>query len=596
MTGIESGLAATGAAAISEAVRLSLKELHNFISNKSKHLVEKWRAERGFEDLYQHVNSIRLVKTIWQIDKSVNLKEFYVPPHIKIEGSKREKINSIDDILSENSILLEGIAGQGKSTFLRYLCSNEMIEGSRIPIFIELRRIKKGETIFDHISRNLEILGIILNKELILDFMKTGRFSIYLDGFDEVENTIRSEVINDIELICLTQGNGRIIVTSRPGQTVRAMACLKIIKLDNLIKDEYKEVIFKISENREYAESLIRVIEGHKRDIKGMLCTPLFVTLLVISYKSYQQIPEKLSDFYDSLFRVLLQRHDGTKPAYSRPRATGLNDIKFRETFELFCFLTKKHKNNILSYNDIIEVATNTIKKLTHEIDPTDLIKDISEVTCLIVNDGDEWRFIHKSIQEYFSASHIKSNPDIKAQKIYTELTKHYRPEWEEEIRFLAEIDEYRYAKYFFIPCIKKLIGNSSNLENTKPIVTPQIVKNVLGCYTASFKIEKDNPFNLSIEIKGDIASPLHELIIDCTDFFINQIADQIRNVPKKIQKRLNIEIETSLNSILAASDGKKMAHDFVEKTINKLHLRGVNYEQMIKKIESENVDAELFS
>lgn len=202
------------------------------------------------------------------------------------------------------------------------------------------------------------------------------------------------------------------------------MACLDIIKLDKLIKHEYKEVVYKISDNREYADALINVVESNKQDIKGILCTPLFITLLVISYKSYQQIPDQLSDFYDSLFRVLLQRHDGTKPSYVRPRKTNLNDAKFRDGFEYFCYLSKKHKKQNLTVDEMLTTAEDSLRKSNVNAEANDFINDISDVTCLIINEGDEWCFIHKSIQEYFTASYIRKVPESSAKKIYTELAK----------------------------------------------------------------------------------------------------------------------------------------------------------------------------
>ena len=594
MTGIESGLLAGAALATSETVKLAIKDLHSFVKKRSTELSLKWKAERSIEELYLHVNSIRHVKTIWQIDRSINLKEFYVSPHLKVEADCRVKIDAIDNLHIGNSILIEGIAGQGKSTFMRYLCSNEMIDGTRIPIFIELRKIKKGETIFDHIIRYCDILGITLSKELLIEFVKTGRLSIYLDGFDELDSSIKHEIISDIELISLTQGNGKIIITSRPGQTIRSMPCLKVVKLDNLIKDEYKEVINKISENKEYAEALIKVIDSHKKGIKNLLCTPLFVTLLVISYKSYQHIPEQLSDFYDSLFRVLLQRHDGTKPAYSRPRLTKLNDSDFRSGFESFCYHSKKFKSSVFSHQDIVKIAEACIESSNIGVDPEDFIKDISEVTCLIINDGDEWQFIHKSIQEYFLASYIKNSPEVKAQKIHSLLTKNHREDWESEIKFLAEIDEYRFAKYFFIPCIKKLIENSSNLENTKPHITPNLIKNILGCYQVVAQA-KDEQIYIGLTFTPINASPLHESFIDGKSFYFGKVYEKIQKKDNNSDGIQNTH-EINLSTILGSPEGKKEAHDYASSIINELHTKGVAYEKMIKRIEAESIDDELFS
>jgi hypothetical protein len=580
--------------AATEVIKKCVTELYNFLKLQSETHIVKWRADKGIEDLYQHIDTIRKVKTIWQIDKSVDLREFYVPPHVRRKNSKRIKISSFNSFENDTPILLEGIAGQGKSTLLRYLCAQEMVEGDSLPIFIELRRVKRDDSIFTHIFRYLDILGLKLTKEVFLEYLDSGKLTILLDGFDEVEQSAQNQVIQDIELICQKSRSCKIIVTSRPGQTIKALPCLESLSLENLIKDEFKEVIYKISDNRDYADALIKVIDNHNKDIKGILCTPLLVTLLVVSYKSYQQIPEQLSDFYDSLFRVLLQRHDGTKPAYSRPRITKLNDLKFREVFELFCYLMKKHKKQVFDYNEIINTAQESIQKVLISATPEDLIKDITDVTCLIVSDGDEWRFIHKSIQEYFAASHIKNQSEIISQKIYSGIISKYRPEWATEIYFLSEIDFYRYAKYYFIPATKKTLGIQTNLESAKINVNMATVKNILGCYCLEI-IEGTDAKQVRIKVSTDhnLAPPLHKLNSTCATFFLTQLKNVFN---KKISTfKDDGTAKVDLATLLASQSVKADVLKFVEQNVAELYSEALKMEEKIKKIESDNFSEALF-
>ncbi|MDF2403690.1 NACHT domain-containing protein [Aeromonas sp. 5HA1] len=594
---IESTIMAVAAnTVISESVKKGVSDLYDFLKGKSKIAVAKWRAERGVEDLSVHVKSIRNVKTIWQIDRAVDLKEFYVPPHIKV-GTERMKVFSVDDIPRGRCVLIEGIAGQGKSMLMRYLCSQELLEGTRIPIFIELRRIRKEECIFDYIARYLEILGLQVDKDSFYEFLKKGKVTIYLDGFDEVNPEVRDRLVGEIESLCVAQRECRLLITSRPFQTIRSLACLDVIQLDKLIKHEYKEVVYKISDNREYADALIKVVESHKQDIKGILCTPLFITLLVISYKSYQQIPDQLSDFYDSLFRVLLQRHDGTKPSYVRPRKTKLNDTKFRDGFEYFCYLSKKHKKQNLTVDEMLTTAECSLKKANIETEADDFISDISDVTCLIISEGDEWRFIHKSIQEYFTASYIRRVPENNAKKIYSELAKKYRQDWIAEIKFLSEIDEYRYAKYFFIPCVKKIVGNSSNFDGEPPKITMSLVKSILGGYKVTFHVGRDRLIKAQVSFDDDISTPLHEIVMLCSSFLLQQITktkliEPIKNCVPEVE---HVSYESDLNKIMADDRAKKAAFKFTEHIISRLYRKGRNYEIMIKETEQENIDDGLF-
>lgn len=589
---------------IAEPVKRAVIGLYEFLLSKSASYVEKWRAERGLDDLYKHISSFRSVKTIWQIDKAVDLGEFFVPPHVKFFDGRRVKASRADTFNIGEPVLLEGIAGQGKSTLMRHLCSGEMIWGETIPVFLELRRIKKGESVFSHICRFLEILGVRVSKELFLEFLQEGKVSLYFDGFDEVESDVIQEVVSDIEMICLVQNNCRIVITSRPNQSIKSLPCLTVARLDNLIKDEYKEVVFKISENKEYAEALIKKVDGHSRDLKGMLCTPLFVTLLVISYKSYQHIPDQLSDFYDSLFRVLLQRHDGTKPAYSRLRNSGLNDIKFKDVFECFCYETKRVKRNTFTGGEVDAAVARAIEMANATAESVDVVGDIETVTCLLMRDVDEWRFIHKSIQEYFSASYIRNKPEVGAKKIYEALSKKYLPLWEAELRILSEIDTYRYAKFFYIPCAKRLLRIHTNLEvATPPDATNALIKSVLGCYKLTIAgVKRDDDVDgreiikTSIEIDDELASPLHEVLYECVGFFVNSYAR--KNVKLKhgdLGGLAQSQICVDFSSLVGDSFFDETAKEFVRKIIRVVFNKAREYEEYIKRVDSEQIDYELF-
>ncbi len=72
----------------------------------------------------------------------------------------------------------------------------------------------------------------------------------------------------------------------------------------------------------------------------------------------------------------------------------------------------------------MLTTAEDSLRKSNVNAEANDFINDISDVTCLIINEGDEWCFIHKSIQEYFTASYIRKVPESSAKKIYTELAK----------------------------------------------------------------------------------------------------------------------------------------------------------------------------
>src|ERR1039457_1435258 len=121
-------------------------------------------------------------------------------------------------------------------------------------------------------------------------------------------------------------------------------ALFDVWTLDDLVGDEYKEVVKRLAVSQDSSNAIIEQIEatGHdKSSLCGLLCTPLLVTLLILTYKFYKKIPQHLSEFYESIFFVLLQRHDGTKPGFTRLRSCSINDTQYRDLFDALCYQTK---------------------------------------------------------------------------------------------------------------------------------------------------------------------------------------------------------------------------------------------------------------
>lgn len=250
-------------------------------------------------------------------------------------------------------------------------------------------------------------------------------------------------------------------------------------------------MIRKLSDDSSFATNLIRQVESNKSKIADLLCTPLLVTLLVMSYKSFQELPEQLSEFYESIFQVLLQRHDGVKPGFKRLRRCPLNDFQYRIVFERLCFDSEFHAASLFTDDDIHKLAALAIERTHFNCDPDKYLEDIIKVTCLILKDGGQYRFIHRSVQEYYAAAFIRHASEPAAMKFYGQMIA-YGPYslLQQELHFLAEIDEYRYNKFFYLPYLCDILCCSpSAFPDTVPLANENYVAKILG--SASIDLRK---------------------------------------------------------------------------------------------------------
>ena len=386
--------------------------------------------------------------------------QFYTPSRLLVD-KRRIRIDSMADLSFGPCIVIEGIAGQGKSIFLRYLCAIELERSESVPIFVELRRLDSAPSLLDLIASTFSDLDLEFSSEIFGLMAQSGQLALLLDGFDEVPEVSRGKLIDDLATMAKRFPKLRILVSSRPDNDIRSSPQFQVLALAPLTGSDYKDVIGKLIDDETLRQHLLLSIAQHTTDIAELLTTPLSVTLLVVAYKSSQIVPDGLADFYKSLFDVLLRRHDGAKPGFRRPRSCRLSDSEYLSVFKAFCFNAKK-KSNIYKLDELTTYARLALQENGGTDKPDCYVQDIIKITCLIVHDGEEYRFIHKSVQEFYAASYIADKPENVSETIYRQLVdggKAKRDYWSGELNFLEHIDEYRYKRFFLLEYAYTFLG-----------------------------------------------------------------------------------------------------------------------------------------
>jgi len=453
-----------------------LDDLYELGKSEFKNKLDKWKIDRNIAGLHKKIESVQKVKTIWQIDKEVNLKSFYYPSKLIIDKESKI-ISNINQIPNETNAVIEGTVGQGKSIFLRYLCSQELRVGSKIPIFFELRKIQKEKKLKQHLIEILDSWGFEVTDDLFGFYAESGKFCLFLDGFDELDPLLINNIISELEFFSEKYPNLRIIITSRPDSGIDKSAYFRIYKLASLTKGDHEGILKKLISDEDQAQNILMAISGSSTEINELLTTPLMMTLLVLIYKAEQKIPEQFSDFYENLFQILLLRHDKSKPGYVRQRYCSINERRLQDIFETFCFLASKQSLTTMKSEIAHQLAESAISETKFECDASNFIKDISKVVCLFVEEGFDFHFIHKSVREYHAANFIKKRSDEFAVKFYSVMLNNEYLNWKQELSFLSQVDEYRFTKYFLIPHILQALAILDDQRNITDLYKLECLK-----------------------------------------------------------------------------------------------------------------------
>ena len=443
------------------AVGVCTKLIGDMLSKIGSTLPKKYASKlkaiqnkKAIYELYEHGADLRMVKTIWQVSRPVDMISFYVIPKL-VAGSHTFTPKSLSDILEVRRprILIEGKVGHGKSLLMRYLASTELYRGEKIPLFIELRNITYKKGLHVLIEESLKSLGIACDTEEVRTMLAFGCFTLLLDGFDEINPELVAKTITELNEISSIRNRTVVVISSRPNSAIRNNGYFHTISMAALLEEDIHALIKQYCEEPEDAAQIIHGLNQPEYSaIKEILDTPLVISMLALHFCGYSKIPESIAQFYDAVFYLLLRRHDAAKPGFSRYRSSKLADDEIRRVFNVMCFL--------LRTRSIISGSPSIFTDLAHEASkiegcPTpgsNFIDDIKKGTNLIADDGINYSFVHKSVQEYHAAAYIAScKDDRQSEKFYTSLLEHWFA-WRQEIEFLRSIDRHRLLKFFALP------------------------------------------------------------------------------------------------------------------------------------------------
>lgn len=550
-----SSVAISTALFIRPAITEIFKRISPYLIKKAKGAYLLANSEKALNNLEQRFETVLKVRTIYETRKPTHISEFYYPTKVSWNDDSYT-INQISDIKISNNILVVGTIGHGKSMFMRHLTLNEVISKRTLPIFFELRRLKKNEKLIDALNESLtDLFDIEINKEDFYTLARDGVLTLFLDGFDEISNLeLINEIIRDLESWATRFPHMRIVCSSRPESSLQNSPHFFPIKICNYDENDQNQFLFNLTKDYDITAQLMDKISTSSMSMQQLLCTPLMLTLFLKTYEVKLKTPLTLSEFYSDLFDVLMNRHDALKAPFNRNRFIDLDDSTLQDIFEEFCLYTKNNGNKLtFSKSYMKEGLEESVKILKLSIDPKNLIEEFTKNICLILQDGNDYSFIHKSIQEFFVANLIKSFDIEYLKEFYTQMRcMEASNEYSIELAFLRELDRLNYTKYYLIPNLSYFISYYNGDEKNY---------NLTNQFSVMFKKGDNEEKNLIINFPFDFTSMcsyinrillqriVFRIMIECSDLDISKI--MIFDIKDNQENFINDYIEDTNKSII---------------------------------------------
>lgn len=433
--------------------------------------------------------------------------DVYFPLSLKTKNSTI-KVPDLPDTLFENSncITILGHAGCGKTMILRHLFLSACQKSSKIPIVVELRKLKEYDGYLkEYISEKVFNFKLSQNDKIFQRMLYSGGFMFLFDGYDEISLEQKDSITRDLEDFVDLYPDNFYLLTSRPGAGAETLERFENFYVNGLSDTQVFEFIDKqlsienYDENHELSVKIKEALsEANGTTYIKYMSSPLLLSMFILTFNEHPELPQRKSSFYYNVFDTLHSKHDARSKAggYQHEKKTKLSEDDIRIVLETFCFVSYLQSVFEFSSQYIHTTLSKIIKPLNLDFNIDDFIYDLSVGVSLWIQDGSSYIFPHRSLQEFFAASYIEHSRENLKIRIYGEefrkiSTIESLTIWE----LCEELDKSCFTQYFLIPNLEEYIKNLEDYKDPHLSLNGNILYNYfhLAQVTMSSSLDPEN-------------------------------------------------------------------------------------------------------
>jgi len=470
------------------------------------------------------------IKTVISRDKPVKLEDIYVGLSLASDDKIGIPDSDIDPCLKGGSrSILSGTGGAGKTVLMKHLL-NLSSENKRnvVPIFIELRNIEfdEGENlercIFNEIVENLD--GETF--ELFKVALEEGLFSIYLDGFDEIHPEEHDKALRYIRKFAQHYGETSILISTRPKTGVVTLRDFTVFHVEPLSKDQAISLIRKTEFDDVTKEKFLSSLnDGLYEKHSTLMSLPILVAMMLLAYRTYADIPDRMTVFYGQAFETLYSIHDSeNKELFKRQHHAGLAPDVFKNVLQAFCYLSLSNHDIEFSETTLQSYIKRALSVAKVDVPVEKYKNDLIHNVCVLQPDGLSYVFVHRSFQEYFASIFAISYSGSRSFEIFDQIID---VSGSAVARMMLELDLIKTRKFWLLPKMEQFSKYLSGVSRRK--LHNQISAFCKVIWVARY--EEEHPVSFSLGAEGDSNYRIMELLAECTgrDLGFSRVVSRIK-------------------------------------------------------------------
>jgi hypothetical protein len=360
------------------------------------------------------------IDTLVFANRQTQLKVLYEPLIVQSTFPQQKDLQILVDhyppeFLPEfHRAIIIDTGGMGKSTISKrlFLAIVEQLAG--IPFLIELRQINSSHSILQEVQSQLSSLEHKVELGTIESLLAKSGFIFLFDGFDEIPRADMDFVNRDLQKFVEKANDNYFLITSREDNALASLGDFYKFTIKPMEKEQAFSLLkrYDAYNYQSIADDLIEKINQEGAAVIEFLSNPFLVSLLYKAFAFKKDIPQKKTQFYRQVYDALFESHDFSKPGYfKRDKFSKLHKDDFENVLRYVSFFTSKE--NKMNYGkDYILHKIGQARKFLPEphFKESDFLEDLYRTVPLFREESNQYKWAHKSLQDYFTAMYI-SNP-----------------------------------------------------------------------------------------------------------------------------------------------------------------------------------------
>lgn len=433
--------------------------------------VAKWNLSVAMEEyLYYFYKKNIYTRSLAKQNCKQIIYKIYQPLEIynRVNTSERYYINKLEMEIfyKHRNILLMDNAGMGKSTLIKYMSLSILENGEYVPYILELRNIE-GEEIIEYIKNEIRMQEKNILTKDVEKLLRQGKFIIFFDGFDEVDDRYKTSVSNKIKRFVEKYSENYYMLSSRQIEGIGTFESFMAFSIRDLTFDEACELIRKLDNDGEISNNLIHLLKSkgnNYQNVRDLLGNPLLVMILYSTFECGEcfDIPCKKSDFYEQIFQALYKRHDKMKDgAYEHQKKSMLDISDFYTLLRKVGFkCLQKNCKVIYSRLELELIVNNALNEMKWiKTKTADYLDDVTYAVPYFRVMNNYYVWFHKSFMEYFAAAYICNDLRELKSSVFEQLAKksglYYNV-----LDFCFEMDIRAFRIHIIYPLLKQYLYN----------------------------------------------------------------------------------------------------------------------------------------